>query len=115
MLPASARGPASDTLGSSDFGTYRKSSPLRVSLLHQSDRRTEATKRAREAEAEVVAFVVCEAIGLNVQDSAGYIQLLSGDEAALVESLDHVERSTAAFLSAITSRKFTSHATVNRQ
>jgi hypothetical protein len=78
---------------------------LPVSLLHQSDRRTEATKRAREAEAEVVAFVVCEAIGLNARDSADYVQLLSGDEAALVESLDHVERASADFLSAITSRK----------
>ena len=78
---------------------------MRVSLLHQRDRRTETTKRAREAEAEVVAFVVCEAIGLNAQDSADCIQLFSGDEAALVESLVHVERASADFPSAITSRK----------
>jgi hypothetical protein len=61
--------------------------------------------RPREAEAEVVAFVVCEAIGLNAQDSADCSQLFSGDEAALVESLDHVERAGADFLLAITSRK----------
>ena len=33
-------------------------------LLHRGDRRTLTTKQVRETEAEAVAFVVCQAIGL---------------------------------------------------
>jgi hypothetical protein len=58
------------------------------SLLHFTERRGEATKRVRETEAEAVAFVICEAIGLKAQNSADYIQLYSGDKETLVSSLD---------------------------
>jgi hypothetical protein len=37
------------------------------------DRRAETTKRVRETEAEAVAFVLCEAIGLKANNSADYV------------------------------------------
>lgn len=72
------------------------------SLLHQQERRAETTKRVRETEAEAVAFVVCEAIGLKAENSADYIQLYSGDKEALTESLGHVQRASVEILAAIT-------------
>jgi hypothetical protein len=72
------------------------------SLLHQHGRRAETTKRVRETEAEAVAFVVCEAIGLKADNSADYIQLYSGDKDTLTESLEHVQRASAEILAAIT-------------
>lgn len=72
-------------------------------MLHQQERRTEKTKRVRETEAEAVAFVVCEAIGLKANNSADYIQLYSGDKETLTESLEHVQRASTEILAAITS------------
>ena len=72
------------------------------SLLHMQERRAETTKRVRETEAEAVAFVVCEAIGLSAQNSADYIQLYTGDKETLAESLEHVQRASAEILAAIT-------------
>ncbi len=72
------------------------------SILHQNTRRTETTKRVRETEAEAVAFVVCEAIGLKAKNSADYIQLYSGDKDTLAESLEHIQRASAEVLAAIT-------------
>jgi hypothetical protein len=71
------------------------------SLLHQQERRAETTKCVRETEAEAVAFVVCEAIGLQADNSADYIQLYSGDKETLTESLEHVQRASAEILAAI--------------
>ena len=62
------------------------------SLLHFTERRGETTKRVRETEAEAVAFVICEAIGLKAQNSADYIQLYSGDKETLVSSLECIQR-----------------------
>jgi hypothetical protein len=60
-------------------------------LLHRGERRKETTKRARELEAESVAFVVCSAVGLDVRrTSADYIQLYRGDKVALFESLQFI-------------------------
>jgi antirestriction protein ArdC len=72
-------------------------------ILHLQERRAETTKRVRETEAEAVAFVVCEAIGVKAQNSADYIQLYSGDKETLAESLEHVQRASAEILAAITS------------
>jgi antirestriction protein ArdC len=71
------------------------------SLLHMQERRAETTKRVRETEAEAVAFVVCEAIGLTASNSVDYIHLYSGDRDTLVESLEHVQRASAEILTAI--------------
>jgi antirestriction protein ArdC len=72
-------------------------------LMHFSERRTETTKRIRETEAEAVAFVVCNAIGLEVGTaSADYIGLYSGDAKLLTESLEYVQQSANRILTAIT-------------
>jgi hypothetical protein len=70
-------------------------------LLHMQGRRAETTKRVRETEAEAVAFIVCEAIGLSASNSVDYIHLYSGDKDTLAESLDHVQRASAEILAAI--------------
>ena len=45
-------------------------------------------KKVRETEAEAVAFVVCHAIGLDVNSaSSDYIQLYDGDKKTLMASL----------------------------
>ena len=74
-------------------------------ILHFQERRAETTKRIRETEAEAVAFVVCEAIGLKAQNSADYIQLYSGDKETLAESLEHVQHASAEILAAISPGK----------
>jgi antirestriction protein ArdC len=71
------------------------------SLLHMQERHAETTKRVRETEAEAVAFVVCEAIGLTASNSVDYIHLYSGDKDTLTESLEHVQRASAEILTAI--------------
>jgi len=71
------------------------------SLLHMQERRAETTKRVRETEAEAVAFVVCEAIGIKAKNSVDYIHLYSGDRETLAESLEHVQRASAEILAAI--------------
>jgi len=71
-------------------------------LLHQQERRSETTKCVRETEAEAVAFVVCESIGLQAQRSADYIHLYSGSAETLAESLEHVQRASSEILAAIT-------------
>jgi len=71
------------------------------SLLHMQERRAETTKRVRETEAEAIAFVVCEAIGLTASNSVDYIHLYSGDKDTLAESLEHVQRASAELLTAI--------------
>ena len=73
------------------------------SLLHMQDRRAETTKRVRETEAEAVAFVVCEAIGLNAENSIDYIHLYNGNKDTLTESLEHVQRASTEILRAIMS------------
>ncbi len=74
--------------------------------LHRTDRRANTTKSVRETEAEAVAFVVCQAIGLETGTaSADYISLWTGDAAVLVESLELVQRTAAEIIVAITPDK----------
>jgi antirestriction protein ArdC len=70
--------------------------------LHQSARRAETTKRIRETEAEAVAFVVCQAIGLQTGSaSADYVALYGGDAKVLLESLHHIQQAATRILDAI--------------
>lgn len=70
-------------------------------LLHQTGERP--SKTVRETEAEAVAFVVNEAIGLrNGHSSADYIQLYDGNQATLAASLDRIQKTAAEILAAIT-------------
>ena len=74
--------------------------------LHRSDRRAITTKRIRETEAEAVAFVVCQAIGLATGTaSADYISLWNGDATVLLESLELVQRAAAEIIAAISPDK----------
>ena len=71
-------------------------------LLHKSERRTATTKTVRETEAEAIAFVVSQTIGLDAgKSSADYIHLYHGNAALLAESLEVIQRTSALILSAI--------------
>lgn len=71
-------------------------------LLHRGDRRKGTTHTVRETEAEAVAFVICNAIGLDTNTSSSdYIQLHSGDKATLAESLFVVQHTASEILSAL--------------
>jgi len=71
-------------------------------LLHRGERRTLTTKQVRETEAEAVAFVVCQAIGLETgSSSADYIALWHGDANLLRESLEAVQQTAAVILGGI--------------
>jgi hypothetical protein len=72
-------------------------------LLHFDSRRSETTKCVRETEAEAVAFVVCQAIGLEaIRSATEYILLYSGDKDRLAESLEYVQRASTEIITAIT-------------
>jgi hypothetical protein len=71
-------------------------------LLHYSADRKEKNKRVRETEAEAVAFVVSEAIGLRSGTACtDYIQLYQGDADTLKDSLDAIQRTATVILSAL--------------
>jgi len=71
-------------------------------ILHKTARRAETTRTIRETEAEAVAFVVCQAVGLdNADASSSYIQLWNGDTQTLTESLHFVQQTASQILSAV--------------
>jgi len=73
-------------------------------MLHKSERRTDTTKTVRETETEAVAFVVGKTIGLETgRTSADYIHLYNGNAALLTESLEVIQKTSAAILAAIES------------
>jgi antirestriction protein ArdC len=74
-------------------------------MLHRSECRTLTTKEIRETEAEAVAFVVCQSIGLETGTaSADYIQLWNGDAKLLQESLEVVQGTAAMILGRIVAK-----------
>jgi hypothetical protein len=71
-------------------------------MLHKAERRTATTKTVRETEAEAIAFVVSQTIGLDAgRASADYIHLYHGNAALLAESLEVIQKTSARILSAI--------------
>lgn len=61
-----------------------------------------ASKTVRETEAEAVAFVVAQAIGLDTGTAASdYISLYQGDAKTLADSLDTIQKTAAAIIHAI--------------
>ncbi|MFP5236656.1 MAG: ArdC family protein [Acidobacteriota bacterium] len=71
-------------------------------LLHRAERRTITTPTVRETEAEAVAFVVGQAIGLEMgKASSDYIQMYNGDTRLLAESLEFIQRTAGVILGAI--------------
>ena len=78
-------------------------------LLHKTERRTMTTATVRETEAEAVAFIVGQAIGLEMGRAASdYIQMYAGNAALLAESLEVVQRTSAVILDAITAEELVS-------
>jgi len=71
-------------------------------MLHRGERRTLTTKSVRETEAEAVAFVICQAIGLETGSAfSDYITLWNGDANLLRESLEAVQQTAAVILGGI--------------
>lgn len=70
-------------------------------LLHRGEDRP-ASKTVRETEAEAVAFVVCQAIGLETGTAASdYIQLFDGKTETLAASLDRIQKTAAEIIAAV--------------
>ena len=77
-------------------------------LLHRATRRTFTTATVRETEAEAVAFIVGQAVGLEMGTaSSDYIQMHAGNAPLLAESLEVIQRASAVILGAITAEEFT--------
>jgi hypothetical protein len=71
-------------------------------LLHFGPNRRELSKQVRETEAEAVAFVACNAIGLEaVQSASEYILLYAGDKKLFSESLENIRRAGSDIVAAI--------------
>ena len=71
-------------------------------FLHKSERRTMTTQTVRETEAEAVAFIVGQAVGLEMGTaSSDYIQMYKGNAALLAESLEVIQRTSAVILTAL--------------
>ncbi len=74
--------------------------------LHGADQGKRPSEMVRETEAEAVAFVVCQAVGLETGTaSADYIQLYNGDKTSLLGSLERIQRTACAMLGAISSKE----------
>jgi hypothetical protein len=71
-------------------------------ILHHQPRRAATTKTVRETEAEAVAHVVCQAIGLETGTACcDYIQLHRGDAKLLLESLNYIRLAAGRILEGI--------------
>jgi antirestriction protein ArdC len=91
-----------DTAPAEEFSTLVHE--LAHEMLHKSDRRAQTTKTIRETEAEAVAFVVCQAIGLDTNTAAAdYIALYNGDAATLSASLQLIQTTACVILTALQS------------
>lgn len=74
-------------------------------ILHKQNRKETGGKDRRELEAEAVAFIVGNAIGLNMSTaSADYIRLYNGNAEALTESLDGISKAAKVILGAVTAK-----------
>jgi hypothetical protein len=89
-----------DMPSAKEFGTLVHE--IAHELLHKKERRVQTNKTVRETEAEAVSFVVCQAIGLDVNSaSADYISLYHGDSATLAASLQFIQSTVNAILNAL--------------
>ena len=74
-------------------------------LLHR-DEDEPLSRTVRETEAEVVAFVVCQAVGLEaVNAAADYIRLYQGSKETLFESLQRIREAAVEIIGAITQKE----------
>jgi hypothetical protein len=71
-------------------------------MLHKAERRTATTKTVRETEAEAIAFVIGNAVGLDAGTaSADYIQLYHGNASLLAESLEVIQQTSMIIIAAL--------------
>jgi len=71
--------------------------------LHKNRDNMPKDKKVRETEAEAVAFVVCNGIGLDTNSaSSDYIQLYNGDKKTILQSLVRIQRTAAEIMEAVT-------------
>jgi len=70
--------------------------------LHQNKGAPRPSKSVRETEAEAVAFVVSQAIGLDTGPAASdYIRLYNGDTETLTASFDRIQKTACTIIEAI--------------
>ena len=73
-------------------------------MLHQD--KTERSKTVRETEAEAVAFVVSQAVGLECGTaSSDYVQLYQGSKTTLLESLERIRGTAGEIIEAVLSER----------
>jgi antirestriction protein ArdC len=71
-------------------------------LMHSREGREPVSKPVRETEAEAVAYVVCQAIGLDTNTAAAdYVALHQGDAKTLAASLERIQRTAVEIITAI--------------
>lgn len=71
-------------------------------LLHRCDGHEPRARTVRETEAEAVAYVVCQAIGLETTTaSSDYIHLYQGTVETLAESLERIQHAASEIIAAI--------------
>jgi len=71
-------------------------------VLHQNRKESLPSRTVRETEAEAVAFVVCQAVGLDTNGaSSDYIQLYDGKKATLQESLARIQKTAQKILGSL--------------
>jgi len=74
-------------------------------LLHR-DQDEPLSRTVRETEAEAVAFVVCQAVGLEaVNAAADYIKLYQGSKETLLESLQRIREAAVEIIGAMTRKE----------
>lgn len=70
--------------------------------LHDAVQRKDLTKTVRETEAEAVAYVVCQAVGLDCSTrSADYIQMYQGTAETLAASLDRIQKTAMRIIESL--------------
>lgn len=70
--------------------------------LHDADARRKLTKTVRETEAEAVAYVVCQAVGLDCSTrSSDYIQMYQGTAETLATSLDRIQKTAMRIIESL--------------
>ena len=71
-------------------------------ILHHKKGVEKPTKTLRETQAEAVAYIVAQGIGLDAgESSTNYIQLYQGDAKTLMNSLEEVRQAATEILSAL--------------
>jgi hypothetical protein len=75
---------------------------LAHSGLHAHGGPDQPSKTVRETEAEAVAYVICQAIGLDTNTAvADYVTLYQGDARTLAASLDRIQKTATEIIMAI--------------